>query len=38
MTASFPVKINTVPLKELMTVVHSVTKTDTLLQGMNGYS
>ena len=36
LTASFPVKINTAPFKEWMNSILSVTKTDTLLQGMDG--
>ena len=36
MTASSPVKINRVPFKEWMTAILSVTKTDTLLQEMDG--
>ena len=35
-TASSPVKINTLPFKEWMTASLTVTKTDTLIQGMNG--
>ena len=36
MTASSPVKINIVPFKERMNAILTVTKTDTLLQGMDG--
>ena len=35
LTGSSPVKIHTGPLKEWMTTILSVTKTDTLLQGMD---
>ena len=38
MTTSFPVKINREHFKEWMTAILSVTKTDTLLQGMDGYN
>ena len=38
LTASSPVKINTAPFKEWMNSILSVTKTDTLLQGMDGYN
>ena len=36
MSKSSPVKMNTVPFKEWVTAILSVTKTDTLLQGMDG--
>ena len=36
MTASSPVKIDKVHFKEWMTAILSVTKTDTLFQGMDG--
>ena len=36
MTASSPVKITTLPFKEWMTAIVSMTKKDTLLQGMDG--
>ena len=36
MTASSPIKINTEPFKKWMTSILSVTKSDTLLQGMYG--
>ena len=36
MSESSPVKMNTVPFKEWVTAILSVTKTDTLLQGMDG--
>ena len=38
MTAKSFVKINTAPFKEWMTPIISVTKTDTLLQAMDGFS
>ena len=36
MTAGSPVKINSEHFKDWMTAILSVTKTDTLLQGMDG--
>ena len=36
MSKSSPVKMNTVPFEEWVTAILSVTKTDTLLQGMDG--
>ena len=36
MTASSPVKVNTMQFKGWMTAILSVTKTDALLQGMDG--
>ena len=36
MAATFPAIINTVPFKGWMTVILIATKTDTLLQGMDG--
>ena len=38
MTASSPVKKNTVPFKEWMSAILSVTETDTLLHGMDDYN
>ena len=36
MTARSPVKVNTISFKEQMTATLSVTKTDTLLQRVDG--
>ena len=36
MTASSPIKIYTEPFKEWIIIILLVTKTDTLLQGMDG--
>ena len=36
MTASYPIKINKKSFKEWVTAILSVTKTDTLLHGMDG--
>ena len=36
MIASSPVKITTLPFKEWMTPILSMTKKDTLLEGMDG--
>ena len=36
MTASSPIKINIEPFKEWMVIILFVTKTDTLLQGIDG--
>ena len=38
MTSKSFVKINTVAFKECMTPIISVTKTDTLLQAMDGFN
>ena len=37
MTANFPVKTNTVPFKEWMTAILSMTKTDTLTTSRDGW-
>ena len=36
MTVTPPVKVNTVPFKEWMVTILSMTKADTLLHGMDG--